>query len=662
MEVFFKRQCVGINFFPWTLHCISGNCYLEKNLMYSDHKTDRMRKILYLLLTISVCFLSSSVSAQDQQELDDNTRATLILDIAKYVEYDEGFEKLKNFTITVLDNDDSFYWPLERMAVERQFIQGKPILVNLVPRPSMLKEAQVIYVNSKDGYKIRDVLSQMEGWNTLLITEGFPFRESMINFLVVNGKPRFEANEEMMNEHGLNVDALFLAQAIKTREDWEKLYEVTDEELQEEKEVTRQQRIIIAEQDSMIQVQIARLKALGEEILKREKELEEKIRTLLNKDRELTEKNRAIARQEVEIGVQKKMITDQAKEVSEQKAVLEEQKEEIGQREVLIAQRDVQIQENEEKIAIQLEAIQKQKLVIIAAIVALVLLLGLAYFIFVNYKNKKRANELLEEKNIKITAQRDQIAYQKKHITDSIHYAQKIQRAILPSLELFTDDLDHFVLFKPRDIVSGDFYWVDKVDNKQVIIAADCTGHGVPGAFMSMLGVSLLNEIIKNRNVIAPHEILNGLRSMVIDSLRQAHAGTEIKDGMDMTVAVIDFDHDKLYVSGANNPLYHIRNGELTQYKADKMPVAIHEVMEDFHLETIDLIKGDTFYIFSDGYVDQFGGPKQKKFLSKNFRTLLLEIQGLDMIDQGKRLDEVFEQYRADVEQVDDVVVIGVRY
>jgi serine phosphatase RsbU (regulator of sigma subunit) len=620
--------------------------------------TNRFFSLLTLLVFLSI----QSLSAQEKQEIDDNTRATLILDIAKYVQYNEGFDNLRNFTITVLDNDDSFYWPLERMAGERKFIQGKPILVNLVPRPGMLKEAQVIYFNSKNEYRIKEVLSQVEGWNTLLITEGYPFRESMINFLVVDGKPRFEANEEMMVNHGLKVDALFLAQAIKTREDWEQLYDVTDEELQEEKEVTRQQRLVIAEQDSMIQAQLARLRALGDEILKREKELEEKIRTLLNRDRELTEKNRAIERQEREIGMQKNTIANQQQEVAEQKAVLKEQLEEIGLREELIAERDMQIRENEQKIAFQLEAIQKQKLVIIAAIVALILLLGLAYFIFVNYKNKKRANELLEEKNIKITAQRDQIAYQKKHITDSIHYAQKIQRAILPSMELFTDKIDHFVLFKPRDIVSGDFYWVDKVGNKQVIIAADCTGHGVPGAFMSMLGVSLLNEIIRNRNILAPHEVLNNLRTMVIESLGQGQAGTEVKDGMDMTVTVIDFDNDKLYFAGANNPLYHIRNGELSQHKADKMPVAIHEVMDEFNLVTVDLKRGDTFYTFSDGYVDQFGGPKQKKFLSKNFRTLLLEIQNLDMIEQGKRLDEVFEEYRADVEQVDDVVVIGVRY
>jgi serine phosphatase RsbU (regulator of sigma subunit) len=620
-------------------------------------KNYHLSALLILMLVLRV-----SAFSQEQTELDDNTRATLILDIAKYVEYDESFDALKDFTITVLDDDDDFYWPLQRMATERKFIQGKPVRINLVPRPSMLSETQVIYLNSKEGYKINEVLNQMEGWNTLLIGEGYPFRESMINFVVVNGKPRFEANEELMRAHGLSANELFLGQAIKTREDWEQLYDVTDEQLQEEKEITRQQQIVIAEQDSMIQAQIERLKALGAEIMQKEKELEEKIRTLLTRDTELQEKNRAIRQQEKEIISQREMIAGQQQEVNKQKAVLEKQQAEISEREALISERDDQIRDNEEKIAIQLEAIQKQKLVIIAAIVALVLMLGLAYFIFVNYRNKKRANELLEEKNRKITAQRDQIAYQKKHITDSIHYAQKIQRAILPSMELFTDELEHFVLYKPRDIVSGDFYWADKVDGKLIIIAADCTGHGVPGAFMSMLGVSLLNEIILNRNITTPDAILNNLRKMIIESLNQREARSEVKDGMDMTVCVIDFEKDKLHFAGANNPLYLVRNGEMIQHKADKMPVAIHEIMDDFTPVTVDLKKGDTFYTFSDGYVDQFGGPRQKKFLSKNFRNVLLEIQHLDMIDQGTKLDQVFEEYRADVEQVDDVVVIGVRY
>jgi len=621
-----------------------------------------MKRLLFLLPALLLFVTPVFLSAQETEEMDDITRATMILDIARYIKYDDSFDDKKEFAITILDEDDGFYWNVERLAMERKFVQGKPIRIYLLPKEEMLTETQMVYVNKKDDYNIKKILKKIEGQNTMLISEGYMFRESMINFMVVDGEPRFEANEELITEHGMVVNELFLAQAIKTRDDWEQLFVVTDEELTEEKEVTRQQRIVISEQDSMIQAQLERLKALGEQIMVKEKELEEKIKTLFTKEKELKSKTGEISAKEKEIANQKTKIEEQTREMTEKEAVLAKQQVQIGEK-------DKENQALEEKIAINLESIQKQKLVIIAAIVALVLMLGLAFFIFINYRNKKKANLLLKEKNILIEKQkeeaenqRDQIAYQKQHITDSIMYAQKIQRAILPSMELFSDEIDHFVLYKPRDIVSGDFYWVDKKDNMQIIITADCTGHGVPGAFMSMLGVSLLNEIINNRNIISPHEILNNLRTLIIDSLNQRREESEIKDGMDITVSVIDYKKDKLYFAGANNPLYFIRDGELEQYKADKMPVAIYDRMDDYSLTTIDLKKGDTFYTFSDGYVDQFGGPAQKKFLSKNFKKVLLEIQELPMIDQGKKLDEIFEAYKADIEQVDDVVVIGVRY
>ena len=303
-------------------------------------------------------------------------------------------------------------------------------------------------------------------------------------------------------------------------------------------------------------------------------------------------------------------------------------------------------------------------------------MIGLAYFAYVNYRNKKKANIVLQEKNDLITTQkeeiklqrdeaenqRDQIAYQKKHITDSIQYAKRIQTAILPSLELFSDKIDHFVLYKPRDIVSGDFYWVNEMNDRQIIIAADCTGHGVPGAFMSMLGVSLLNEIVINKGIYHPDEILNALREEIITSLKQVDGGSDVKDGMDMTVCTLDYKKDTLEFSGANNPLIFFHDGELIQIKADKMPVAVHEQMGKFSLHKMKIKKGDSFYTFSDGFVDQFGGPRQKKFLSKNFRTLLVEIKDKPMIEQGKILDDVFEEWRSEIEQVDDVTIIGVRY
>jgi serine phosphatase RsbU (regulator of sigma subunit) len=227
-------------------------------------------------------------------------------------------------------------------------------------------------------------------------------------------------------------------------------------------------------------------------------------------------------------------------------------------------------------------------------------------------------------------------------------------------MELFSEKLDHFVLFKPRDIVSGDFYWVEEVDNHWVIIAADCTGHGVPGAFMSMLGVSMLNEIVRVKKIIQPDQILNLLREKIIIALRQKKESS-IMDGMDMAVCTLDMEKGSLLYSGAMNPLYHISGGMLNQVKADNMPVAIHESMPQFKLHEVRLKPGDTFYTFSDGFVDQFGGPLQKKYMAKNFRQFLLSIQDQSMIDQGKLLSSEFENYKKDLEQVDDVLVIGVR-
>jgi serine phosphatase RsbU (regulator of sigma subunit) len=598
-------------------------------------------------ITFAVHLLAQCAGVLAQEGFDDQTRALYILDISRYVRFDESFPRQEEFTIAVLDRDDSFYWELEGMARTRKMVQGKPVRIFLYPRIEMLEAVHVVFVNSEDGYNIDKVLEKISGNNTLLISEGYPFRSSMINFVVVGGKPRFEVNEELMNREGLYVNELFLAMAVKTREDWEALYELTEDELELEKSITEQQQVLIERQLDEISRQ--------EDMIERNRQILEQLREeIRDRELEIRQKSTVLAQQEEEITEQQKIIESQIEEVKIQRDILADQEREIRNKEETIAHREDQIRRQDEEIVLQAEAIQKQKIMIIAGAIALVLLFGLAYFIWINYRNKKKANVLLK-------AQRDQIAYQKKHITDSIEYAKRIQTAILPSLEYFTDRIEHFVLFKPRDIVSGDFYWAEMVRGKHVIITADCTGHGVPGAFMSMLGVTLLNEIILTEGIVRPDLILHTLREKVIEALKQ-EAGSDVKDGMDMTVCVIDYENNQLQFSGANNPLYHLRGGVLSKVKGDKMPVAIHEVMGEFSLHEIDLEKGDTFYTFSDGYADQFGGPNNKKFLVKNFRNLIVSIQDLTMAEQGARLNEVFEHYRKDVEQVDDVVVIGLRY
>lgn len=282
---------------------------------------------------------------------------------------------------------------------------------------------------------------------------------------------------------------------------------------------------------------------------------------------------------------------------------------------------------------------------------------------------RERTSEL-EEANAEIeaqrdiaTAQRDKIAMQQNEIMDSIQYAQRIQESMLPSTEALSAILpDHFVLFKPRDIVSGDFYWAAEQNDHVYFTAADCTGHGVPGAFMSMLGMGFLNEIITKHADIEPDQIMNELRLYLIATLHQKGAAGENKDGMDMVMCKYNRKTRILTYSTANNPLYHVRNGTLTRIKGEPMPVAIHEKMDPFKPGSIEIASGDCIYLFSDGYADQFGGPKSKKLMSKRFRDLILGASGKPMKEQLEVLDTAFSEWKGDIEQIDDVVVIGVRF
>lgn len=312
--------------------------------------------------------------------------------------------------------------------------------------------------------------------------------------------------------------------------------------------------------------------------------------------------------------------------------------------------------------ALQIARVKRQRIFLISVISISVIILGFGFVVYRQYQEKKQANILLEEQNIEIKAQRDQIFQQKQEITDSIQYASRIQNAVLPPENLLSELSEHFILYKPRDIVSGDYYWMTLKDERTIVVAADCTGHGVPGAFMSMLGISFMNEIINKSDTTQANEILNQLRSDVIASLGQTGETGETQDGMDLALCVIDTGKMNLQFSGAYNPLYIIRDDELIEFKSDKMPIGIHKEKKDsFSNHDIKIQKNDALYMFSDGYIDQFGGHKQKKFMTKNFKELLLRINRKPMKEQGKILDQTLLEWMGDVEQIDDILVMGLR-
>ncbi|MBN2668056.1 MAG: SpoIIE family protein phosphatase [Bacteroidales bacterium] len=278
----------------------------------------------------------------------------------------------------------------------------------------------------------------------------------------------------------------------------------------------------------------------------------------------------------------------------------------------------------------------------------------------------ERTQEIRQQKE-EIQVQRDHVAHQrdliieqKQEITDSINYASRIQSAVIPSKNYVSSILkDYFIFYQPRDIVSGDFYWIGEEDSKIIVIAADCTGHGVPGAFMSMLGVAFLNEIVKKEKVYMPDQILNHLRDKIIQALKQNKEEGSSKDGMDVAAYTFDLKQNKIYFSGANNPLYLISDKQLTEIKGNRMPVAIHAIMEPFECSEITIKKGDALYVFSDGFADQFGGPKGKKYKYKAFKELLLKIHSDSMQKQELLIKEEFTKWKSKHEQVDDVLVIG---
>lgn len=311
----------------------------------------------------------------------------------------------------------------------------------------------------------------------------------------------------------------------------------------------------------------------------------------------------------------------------------------------------------------------------------------IVYVIIVLYTRRLK-NENIRLEGI-IQERTAEIRKQKEELTDSIEYASRIQRALLPPEQILdSQDLEYFILFRPRDIVSGDFYWFASNSDKVFIVAADCTGHGVPGAFMSMLGISFLDEIVIKSGISETNKILDALRNHVITSLRQTGKSMEesTKDGMDLSMVAIDLNTKQIQYSGAYNPLYVVRKlteeekanirkeGELDldrgsvysdthmlyQVKADHMPIGISEKVTDFSSSYIEE-KDVTIYLFSDGYVDQFGGESGKKFMTKNFKKLLLDIQGMPMKKQKEELNNMLIGWMGDISQIDDVLVIGVK-
>lgn len=346
----------------------------------------------------------------------------------------------------------------------------------------------------------------------------------------------------------------------------------------------------------------------------------------------------------------------------------------------LAHQEEIRIQKAEKRAsdAKKDAEIQKNRWIIIASIIGLLLVMFYAVILWRSNKARQRANKLIREQKEEVELQKDIVEEKNKEIIDSINYAKRLQVAILPPTKLVKEWLpESFVLYKPKDIVAGDFYWMESMNGWTYFAAADCTGHGVPGAMVSVICSNALSKALVEEGNMKPSDLLDRARELVID--RFGRSEEDIKDGMDISLCALNWETKEMMWAGANNPLWIIRPGierleesigskvetigqhTFIEIKADKQPIGNHRGAKPFTNHLVQLNEGDTIYIFSDGFPDQFGGERGKKYKSTQFKRFILSVQDKAMQDQRTSLDHEFEDWRGQVEQLDDVCVIGVR-
>lgn len=346
-----------------------------------------------------------------------------------------------------------------------------------------------------------------------------------------------------------------------------------------------------------------------------------------------------------EMGESEKVIKFLTDEVLRQKEMVELQARERERENKLSSQR----------LRIKNLQIKRQRILMFSLAIVIALILVALFLFYRQIIQKKRANRTLTEKNTVISKQQ-------KLITDNIKSASVIQKAALPPDEFVNNEIpDYFVLNMPKDIVSGDFYWMDKREHRVFLAVADCTGHGVQGAVVSMLGIALLNEIVNKSYSKNPGEILDQLSIKIKQSLHQSGDIDEIREGMDIVLLKIDKKTNRFEFAGANNPVYIVRNEEVIEHKGDRNPIGYYSKGTLFETRKLDLQKGDSLYMFSDGYIDQLGGELLKKFLPKRFRSLLIEIENKPMAERKEILKNRFNDWRGEYQQVDDIIVMGIK-
>ncbi len=632
-------------------------------------------KKLYIILFL-ITFFFEPAFAQNPA----NVKARTVFNIARELKWEKDKDLLK-YSICVLADKDSVYNAFLNFKESGQRINGKEIEVSKAEnfddflRVLNSKNIQILYISNKHKSEADTIFKLIEGQMIMIVTENAENTKYTVVNLINNPDKYYEINPDNARKQHLRLTENILVLG-------------GDENLLRQMyldsmKVLRSEREKILLNLYQIEDQTKRLDLRNEELEQKQMQLDS-INTIMSQQKSIIEKQLKILRSNKKhIEQQKNELHKQQLNYEQQLARIDSINEKLNAKQLEIAEKEQKIKDIDKELVHTLNRIQTQSDYIKLGIVIFIFLLAVLFVFYIRNKEAKKIkaqNKLIQNKNEEITNINSELIKQKeiisdknitlekhvKEITDSINYAKRIQLALLPVQDILNLNFkDSFVLYKPREIVSGDFYWFKKIENKIIIAAADCTGHGVPGAFMSVLGMTYLSEIT-NKKLDKPNVILDSLRDKIVKSLEQDNIKSTVKDGMDMALVIIDTENQIIEFSGAYNPILYVDSEQnITEIKADRMPVGLYykpATISKFSLKQIHYKTGDKLFLFSDGYKDQLGGKNYKKIGKKQFYQLIKENLSKPMPVLKTELENFFNNWKSvsNIGQTDDVLIIGI--
>lgn len=581
-----------------------------------------------IFLFITVLFLVS-LSGFSQSSIDQRRATYKAVFVYKFTEkvYWPLEDQMKEFVICTMTSP-LLVEKLNLVAKKAKFRDRIPIKVVVCNSIDDIKNCQMLIIDGARNDNYWAIYSRIQGKGVLMVAENLvDYKKSMISFSEVDNHILYITNKTKLDESKLVVNKTLYDNAIKKEGEWKSILDKFAYMLKSGDKNVKADASDVKQMMSMYK-NLEEEKKGKEELVNR---MTDSLSTILQ-----TLEARKLEAEEVQksIAEQSKQMKVLDRDIALKKQELDEKQKKIGEKDTVIS------------------------VIAVLSVVALILL----FFAIRSNNQRRKANKLLSEQKNEIEKQKMLVDEKQKEILDSINYAKRIQTALLANSKMMNDNLEeHFVFFKPKDIVAGDFYWATPVPDGFIYITADCTGHGVPGAFMSLLNISKLNDAI-NQKMTRPDLVLNEVKTGIIRALNPEGSDEESKDGMDAILCKLDRKNMKLQFAAANNSFCIVRNKNIITCKADKMPVGkSHDDSGRFTFNEILLEKGDMIFTFTDGYGDQFGGPEGKKFKHKKLRDIFVQVSEMPINKQRDVISERFEEWKGELEQVDDVLIIGVR-